>query len=116
MNMDEKLTYEDRKAGIVVDRPVTLFESLQREKLPPEEKTLNRMAHEGSELFAASWTPSSLIALGLFHLLNRPDTLSTLRKELDEHIADPRRVPGYKELDALPYMVRPPQQELSFIL
>ncbi|KAK1836967.1 cytochrome P450 CYP542B3 [Podospora conica] len=84
----------------------TIFHALlDSPLLPPGEKTLRRLAHEGQVLVqAGTLTASWTLAVATFHLLDQPAVLGRLRDELERAVPDPARVVGLAELDQLPYL------------
>ncbi|KAK0749537.1 cytochrome P450 CYP542B3 [Schizothecium vesticola] len=84
----------------------TIFHALLGSPLlPPEEKTLRRLAHEGQVLVqAGTLTASWTLAVATFHLLDQPATLARLRDELEKAMPDPAGVVPLAELDQLPFL------------
>ncbi|KAK0654873.1 cytochrome P450 [Cercophora newfieldiana] len=83
----------------------TIFHELLNSDLPPEEKTLQRLCDEGEILTGAgSETTAQTITRLFFYLKHAPETLNTLRKELDAAIPNPNLIPSWAELQALPYL------------
>ncbi|PLB46285.1 cytochrome P450 [Aspergillus steynii IBT 23096] len=85
----------------------TILEELRdTSKLPPEEKTLQRLSEEGSILLiAGSETPAKVNAILWYHLLANPDKLARLRAELATIYPDPAApLPSITTLKTLPYL------------
>lgn len=84
----------------------TIFHTLLASPLlPPEEKTLTRLAQEGQVLVqAGTLTASWTLAVATFHLLDQPAVLARLRDELEKAMPDPEGVVSLAELDQLPYL------------
>ena len=78
---------------------------LSNPDLPPSEKELQRLTDEGTILLiAASETPAKVLSLILFHLINAPATMDTLRAELDRTRITSGNSLGLSHLEQLPYM------------
>lgn len=82
----------------------TLFHALLDSKLPPEEKTADRLSQEVFTVISAGGetTAKNLTTL-TFHLLNNPDKLQKLREELNR--LDPDRTASLVEYETMPYLV-----------
>lgn len=96
----------DRQAGIVSnpDKP-TVFEALLDSDLPEHEKTITRLANEGTAVMGAgtettSWTLSVIT----FYLLTQPAVLARLTEELRAVVSNPHNLPPWSTLEALPYL------------
>lgn len=88
-----------------VDHPTVFHELLGSKALPPEEKSVARLAQEGQILVqGGTLTTSWTLAVATFHLLDQPDKLERLRDELAAAIPDPAEVVGLAELEAIPYL------------
>ncbi|KAH8427074.1 cytochrome P450 [Aspergillus melleus] len=88
-------------------KPKTILEELRdTNKLPPEEKTLQRLSEEGSILLiAGSETPAKVNAILFYHLLANPEKLDRLRAELATIYPNPSApLPSITSLQALPYL------------
>ncbi|KAJ2903702.1 Cytochrome p450 [Zalerion maritima] len=100
-----KATEHTEKWQLDVDHPTIFHEMLSSKVLPPEEKTVTRLAHDGQILVqAGTLTTSWTIAVATFHLLNRPESLTQLRDELFERIPDPNEVVPLARLEQFPYL------------
>jgi cytochrome P450 len=83
----------------------TVFHELLQGALPDEEKTTTRLQHESQVIVGAgtettAWTLSVVTA----YLLLRPETLESLRAQLDPVNSDPRNVPSLQTLEKVPYL------------
>ncbi|KAB5560262.1 cytochrome P450 CYP542B3 [Coniochaeta sp. 2T2.1] len=88
-----------------VDHPTVFHDMLGSKVLPPEEKTVQRLAQEGQILVqGGTLTTSWTLAVATFHLLDKPDILKRLRDELKRAIPDPSEVVPLAELEGLPYL------------
>ncbi|KAG9242947.1 cytochrome P450 [Calycina marina] len=92
--------FEDQKNN----EPTGLFQVLLESNLSDHDKDVPRIAQEGSEMLSASGTTARVMSSCMFWLLERPETLRRLQKELDEAIPDPGQIPLTKELEKYPYM------------
>ena len=83
----------------------TVFEELRdNPNLPPEEKTVQRLADEGSILLiAGSETPGKALAIVYYHLMANPLKMQRLRRELDTVMLG-GSLPSQAELEKLPYL------------
>lgn len=94
----EKWTYD-------VDHPTIFHEMLTSTVLPPEEKTVRRLAQEGQILVqGGTLTTSWTLAVATFHLLDQQACLRELRDELLTAIPHPDEVTPLAELEQLPYL------------
>jgi cytochrome P450 len=83
----------------------TIFHSILSSKLPPEEKTVTRLADEAQVLMlAGTLTTAWALELITFWLLSQPDTLRRLKAELRNAIPDPNVPASLPTLEALPYL------------
>ncbi|KEY64672.1 hypothetical protein S7711_02872 [Stachybotrys chartarum IBT 7711] len=83
----------------------TLFHDILQSKLPPQELERDRLSDEAlSVVGAGTETVSNALTVGTFHILNSPEVLEKLKKELNEAIPDPRTIPTWSELEKLPYL------------
>ena len=88
-----------------VEHPTIFHEMLGSKVLPPEEKTVGRLAQEGQILVqGGTLTTSWTLAVATFHLLDKPDTLKRLRDELAAAMPDPNGVVPLAELEGIPYL------------
>jgi len=92
----------DFKSGIKPTRP-TIFNSLLESSLPEKEQAVSRLHGEAQLLLGAgeettSWT----LAVGTFHLLNKPEMLHALTEELQTVVVDLQTLPPWHVLEKLP--------------
>ncbi|KAE8363103.1 cytochrome P450 [Aspergillus caelatus] len=88
------------RAGVPKD---TLFHALVESTLPPEEKTADRLSQEVFTVIAAGGeTTARNLATITFHLLNNPEKLEKLRKELNR--LDRDGTASLVEYEAMPYL------------
>lgn len=84
----------------------TLFNAIENSSLPPEEKTISRLANEAFVVIVAGGeTTARSLAFALYHINANPEVLQHLLNELT--IAMPRSSdqPSIKTLQQLPYLV-----------
>ncbi|GAW22252.1 hypothetical protein ANO14919_117880 [Xylariales sp. No.14919] len=85
----------------------TIFHAILDSKLPPHEKTVERLTEEAQVLvMAGTLTTASTLELMVFWLLRQPETLQTLKNELRNvmpSVTDVGTVP-LATLEALPYL------------
>lgn len=85
----------------------TIFHSVLDSKLPPEEKSIARLADDAQMfVMAGTLTTASTLELIQFWLLSQPDTLRKLKDELSAAIPNPDDV-GHiplSTIEALPYL------------
>lgn len=87
-------------------QPRTIFEEILSSKLPSEEKSIDRLSQEGVIIISAgSETIGRTLTCGTFHLLDNPDALRSLKKELLEVMPDASVVPSINDLEQLPFLV-----------
>lgn len=83
----------------------TVFNSLFASDLPPEELSVTRIQQEAAGLVGAGIeTSKSTLALASFHILDNPEVLSRLRKELIDAIPNVRNPPPLSTIEKLPYL------------
>jgi cytochrome P450 len=89
-------------------KPQTVFQTMQQSSsLPPEEKSLSRLSHEGTELFLAGSGPTSrTMAAAVFFLVSNPSALARLREEIWKVMPDFNFIPPASVLEELPWLVR----------
>jgi cytochrome P450 len=81
----------------------------QSSSLPPEEKSVSRLSHEGTELFLAGSGPTSrTLAAALFFLLTHKSALDKLKEEIWSVMPDKGEIPPAKALEELPWLVSQP--------
>ncbi|RFU72711.1 cytochrome p450 [Trichoderma arundinaceum] len=104
-HLAEKTVEGDSKVKTSLERPPTLFHSIERSALPPHEKNAFRLQQEGTTmLFAGSETTARLLAHTMFHLLDNPYIVLNIRKELWEVMGDDKQIPDLKILEKLPWL------------
>lgn len=85
----------------------TIFHELMASSsLPPEEKTVERLAHDGQVLNqAGTLTTSYALCVAVYHLLDQPDCLRKLRDELLVAFPKPNALTmSIADLQQLPYL------------
>ena len=84
----------------------TVFYEMFNSDVPPEEKTVDRLTEEGI-LFvvAGNETTGHALSVMTFHLLDNPELLRKLKKELIEAMPDPAILGTWQQLEKLPYLV-----------
>src|SRR5258706_12915519 len=71
------------------DQP-TVFRALLNSDLPPQEKTVERLMHEGFTMVTAGEeTTGYVLTIATCHVLNQPAILAKLKAELVAAIPDP---------------------------
>ncbi|KAM0327101.1 hypothetical protein ACHAQA_006229 [Verticillium albo-atrum] len=97
-------TKADLDAGIRYERP-TVFGDLLQSELVDHEKRPERLADEAVSIVGAGTeTTSWALAVITYHLLDKPELLTKLRKELSEVVKDTRHLPAWTVLEKLPYL------------
>jgi cytochrome P450 len=85
--------------------PTSIFHELRDSDLPQSEKTVARLADEGNILIGAgSETTAQVLSVLHFHLLDNPEILSKLRKELDWVMPSVDTAVRWTQLEQLPYL------------
>ena len=87
----------------------TIWNELLRPELHPDGRVpdVGSLFEESQALmFGGADTTGTTLMHGTFEILQRPDVVQRLRKELEEAWPDIRRDPSQAELEALPYLVR----------
>ena len=101
-------TIDERDAKIknADDLPRTIFQSLLESNLPPEDKTVERLRHEGQLILGAgSDTVSNTLTATTFHLVDNPEKMFKLVKELEKAMPDPNEPAKLTHVEKLPYLV-----------
>ncbi|OAQ97404.1 hypothetical protein LLEC1_02670 [Akanthomyces lecanii] len=102
---DIKATQGTKNWELNVDHPTIFHELLSSEMLPDVEKQTDRLAQDGQILVqGGTLTTSWALALAVFHLCHRPETLKKLRDELFEAIPNANEVVPLAQLESLPYL------------
>jgi cytochrome P450 len=84
----------------------TIFHALLESDLPSEEKLHSRLWQEGLVVVGAgATTTSNTLMVTHFHLLDNPDTMEKLRKELEGAIPDKFAPAELSVVEKLPYLV-----------
>ncbi|KAI0179038.1 cytochrome P450 [Hypoxylon sp. FL1284] len=82
----------------------TIFEGVMNSKLPDEEKTNPRLAHEAQlVVFAGQGTTAYTLGAALYELLANPDELAKVKAELATVIEKPGDIPSFSQIETLPY-------------
>lgn len=80
-----------------------MFHEIRDSDLPPEQKTLHRLADEGNILIGAgSETTAQTLSILFYHLLENPEMIVRLREEIDGVDGDIT----WGKLERLPFLVR----------
>ncbi|KAF8857866.1 cytochrome P450, variant [Acephala macrosclerotiorum] len=83
----------------------TIFHELLESDLPPQEKSLQRLADEAQLMIGAGMTTTSwILTVMFFHVLSRPLILKRLRSELEVAFPDPNAKLVSLDLERLPYL------------
>lgn len=81
-----------------------LFNELAKGRLPPEERTEERISHEiVSVVGAATDTTANTLSMITFHILDKPERLTKLRNEIGTMMDD--EATSINKLEQLPYLV-----------
>ena len=93
---------DDKKCNM---SPTVFYEMAHNTKVTAGEKTITRLTDEGV-LFvvAGNETTGNMLSVVTFHLLNNPETLRKLYKELDEAIPDATIIPRWQGLEQISYL------------
>lgn len=84
--------------------PLNVFDSLMHSKLPPSEKTVQRLKGEGQILIGAgTLTTSNLLKVLFYHLHCRPDIFQKIRDEIDGEFPNPESPFELSRLESLPW-------------
>jgi cytochrome P450 len=82
----------------------TIFEGVLSSKLPDEEKTNARLAHEAQlVVFAGQGTTAYTLSAALYQLLVHPEELRKVKAELAAALPDSDEIPSYAQVERLPY-------------
>jgi len=101
--IDAKDQKVEKKDG---ELPRTIFHTLLESNLPEEEKSLERLWQEAQLVIGAGTdTVANALTVTTFHVLNNPETLAKLRKELEEAIPDREGPVNLLVVEQLPYLV-----------
>ncbi|KAJ4398691.1 hypothetical protein N0V85_006217 [Neurospora sp. IMI 360204] len=105
--IDKSLRSEEGKnAHLDIPHPTIFHSFVNTEALPPVEKSVPRIAHEGHVIVqGGTVTTSWALTISTFHLLNQHTTvLEKLRNELREAIPDANESVELAWLEQLPYL------------
>lgn len=103
--IDTQDKIEENEHGL----PRTIFHSLLQSNVPAEEKSLKRLVEEGQLVVGAGAdTTAHALTTTTFHLLDNPDKLEKLRKELREAMPHPSQPAQLSVVENLPYLVSNP--------
>ncbi|KAI9687313.1 MAG: hypothetical protein M1822_002356 [Bathelium mastoideum] len=96
-----------RKAkGITKHSPESIFSELLDSDLPPQDLESHRLMEEGVAVIGAAIdTTKWSIVVTIFHILQNPNILNTLRRELAEANPDASLIPPLTTLERLPYFM-----------
>ena len=100
----------DRKDNIRQEGelPRTIFQTLLESDLPPQEKTLERLTQEAQVIIGAgSDTVANALTVATFHILDNPNVLKSLKKELENAMPDSKKEASLLVVENLPYLVSP---------
>ncbi|KAK5659472.1 hypothetical protein OQA88_673 [Cercophora sp. LCS_1] len=82
----------------------TIFDGILNSKLPPEDKTDDRLASEAQlVIFAGEGTTAFTLTAAMYELLANPPVLAQLKAELAEAIPHEEEIPSFSQVDGLPY-------------
>lgn len=85
----------------------TILYEILKSDLPPEEKTLPRLAQETQTLVGAGTeTTGNTLSVTTYHLLEDPNRARRLQLELQSIHPGPAGILEYEQLKKLPYLVR----------
>lgn len=100
--MDESATVQEKKRQ---GDETTMFHELIYSNLPPQDKTLSRLADEAAMVVGAGGeTTAQIMARSFYHIIANPHVLKKLREELNVAIPDPTIMPTIQQLQQLPYL------------
>lgn len=84
----------------------TIFDALIDPSLPPEERTVDRLAQEAViVLGAGTETTANVLTVASYHLLKNRPVLLKLREELKQVMPKPFTKATWSQLEQLPYLV-----------
>lgn len=115
----QKQSAEELDSG---ERKSTIFSALIDPKLPPNERTLDRLVEEGIiVLGAGAETTANTMALAAFHLMKNRPALLKLREEVRQVMPSASSPAPWSKLEQLPYLVSreisiPPPLPIRFSL
>ena len=93
----------------------TIFREVLDSDLPPEEKTIDRLWHDGQTFnIAGAETTSWTLANCTYYLLTNPKILRQLREELKAAVSDGIDGTTTSDLEKLPFLVCVSSRSLGF--
>ena len=99
-------TLEEKQSLSEAASKSVIIEALGDQRIPPEERTLNRLLDEGTVIiFAGTETSSRALAVGMFYLLNNKSLITRLRAELATLPNQPDEKLTLQQLEPLPFLV-----------
>ena len=100
----------DLKEGRKVsDMTTVLHDVLTNDQIRPEEKDTEHLKWECNSLVAAgTLTTAHTLSALTFHILNNPEVLEGLQKELQTVMPNSDSKPSWVQLEKLPYLVTCP--------
>ncbi|TVY37544.1 Cyrochrome P450 monooxygenase [Lachnellula subtilissima] len=82
-----------------------IFQSLLESDLPPQDKTVERLRQEGQLLLGAgSDTVANTLSITTFHLVDNPEKMSKLVRELEKAMPDPNEPARLTIVEQVPYL------------
>jgi cytochrome P450 len=82
-----------------------IIEALGDERIPPEERTMDRLVDEGQViLFAGTENSARTLAIGMFHMLNNRELLAKARQDLAPIANVPDEELTMAMIEGLPYL------------
>lgn len=103
--IQQSLHVQGDKWSLDVSHKTIFHDLLASSALPPQEKAVERLAHDGQILCqAGTLTTSNALCVAVFHLLDQPDCLRRLRNELHAAVPDAGGVMSMSDLQQLPYL------------
>jgi cytochrome P450 len=85
-----------------------IMQALGDARVPPSERSMDRLLDEGQVIiFAGTETSSRALSVGMFYLLNQKSLIANVRTELARVAHIPDEELTLKDLEPLPYLVRP---------
>lgn len=96
-----------KNQAVKADTSVTsVFQAMIEDpELPSEQKENARLNDEVQIVVAAGISTTGwALSVGGFHIIRDPNIYARLRKELEDAIPDPQKIPSWSELEKLPYL------------
>lgn len=83
----------------------TIFEGILNSKLPDEEKSIPRLAHEAQlVVFAGEGSTAYTLQAAIHQLLANPAVFHKVKAEITAALPDPEEVPSFAKVEKLPYL------------